>query len=79
VPVWDAIVEAGKKFGIKPAGMLALDAARLEAGFILLEVDYTSVEKAFIPSQRYTLSDWRSICPPTKNCSIALAWRRICR
>jgi aminomethyltransferase len=45
---------AGKNFGIKPAGMLALDAARLEAGFILLEVDYTSVEKAVIPRQKYS-------------------------
>jgi aminomethyltransferase len=52
--VWDILMAAGKNFGIKPAGMLALDAARLEAGFILLEVDYTSVEKAMIPSQRYS-------------------------
>ena len=52
--IWDILMGAGKNFGIKPAGMLALDAARLEAGFILLEVDYTSVEKAVIPSQRYS-------------------------
>ncbi len=53
-PLWDALVEAGQAFGIRPAGMLALDVARLEAGFILLEVDYVGVEKAFIPSQKYT-------------------------
>ena len=52
--IWDILMAAGKNFGIKPAGMLALDAARLEAGFILLEVDYTSVEKALIPSQKYS-------------------------
>ena len=52
--IWDILMAAGKNFGIKPAGMLALDAARLEAGFILLEVDYTSVEKAVIPAQRYS-------------------------
>ena len=52
--VWDALIEKGKDFGMKPAGMLALDVARLEAGFILLEVDYTSAEKAVIPSQRYS-------------------------
>jgi aminomethyltransferase len=52
--IWDIVMAAGKNFGIKPAGMLALDAARLEAGFILLEVDYSSVEKAVIPSQRYS-------------------------
>ena len=52
--VWDGLMDAGKPYGIMPAGMLALDMARLEAGFILLEVDYTSVEKALIPSQRYS-------------------------
>ena len=34
--------EAGGAYGIRPAGMLALDVVRLEAGLILLEVDYTS-------------------------------------
>ena len=34
--------------------MLALDVARLEAGFILLEVDYIGAEKAMIAAQRYT-------------------------
>jgi aminomethyltransferase len=52
--VWDILMTAGKNFGIKPAGMLALDAARLEAGFILLDVDYIGVEKAVIASQRYS-------------------------
>jgi aminomethyltransferase len=52
--VWDALIEAGQGFGIRPAGMLALDVARLEAGFILLEVDYIGVEKALISSQKYT-------------------------
>ena len=51
---WDCLMEHGEDFGIKPAGMLALDVARLEAGFILLEVDYIGAEKALIPSQRYT-------------------------
>jgi aminomethyltransferase len=52
--LWDIVLEQGAKFGIKPAGLLALDVARLEAGFILLEVDYTSAERALIPSQRYS-------------------------
>ena len=52
--VWDMLMDHGRNFGIKPAGMLALDIARLEAGFILLEVDYVSVEKAMIPSQKYS-------------------------
>jgi len=52
--VWDALVQKGNYFGIKPAGMLALDVSRLEAGFILLDVDYISAEKAMISSQRYS-------------------------
>ena len=52
--LWDVLIDAGHPFGIAPAGMLALDVARLEAGFILLEVDYTSAEKALIPSQKYS-------------------------
>ena len=47
-------MQVGKAYGLTPAGMLALDMARLEAGFILLEVDYTSAEKALIPSQKYS-------------------------
>ncbi len=52
--LWDRLMEAGKPYGVTPAGMLALDMARLEAGFILLEVDYTSAEKALIASQKYS-------------------------
>ena len=54
VEFWDLLMSAGKPYGIKPAGMLAFDLARLEAGFILLEVDYTSAEKALIESQKYS-------------------------
>ena len=52
--IWDVLIEKGKDFGIKPAGILALDIARLEAGFILLEVDYIGAEKALIATQRYS-------------------------
>ena len=52
--IWDVLMENGKAYGIKPAGILALDVARLEAGFILLEVDYIGAEKALISSQRYS-------------------------
>jgi aminomethyltransferase len=52
--IWDILMAAGKNFGIKPVGMLALDVARLEAGFILLEVDYIGADKALIPAQRYS-------------------------
>lgn len=52
--IWDLLIEQGGDFGIKPTGILALDVARLEAGFILLEVDYIGAEKAVIASQRYS-------------------------
>jgi glycine cleavage system T protein (aminomethyltransferase) len=52
--LWDALMEAGRPFDITPTGMLALDVARIEAGLILLDVDYVSALKALIPSQRYS-------------------------
>ncbi len=52
--VWDAIVEGGRGFDLHPAGMLALDIVRIEAGFLLIEVDYISSRKALIPEQKYT-------------------------
>src|SRR5437588_8257755 len=53
VKVWDAIAAAGRQFDLHPTGMLALDVARVEAGLLLLDVDYTSSRKALIPSQKY--------------------------
>jgi aminomethyltransferase len=52
--VWDKLMNEGEVFDIHPAGMVALDIARIEAGLILIEVDYTSSKKAQIESQRYT-------------------------
>jgi aminomethyltransferase len=52
--VWDALMRAGAPFDIKPAGMLALDVARVEAGLLLIDVDFTGSRKAMIPAQRYT-------------------------
>jgi aminomethyltransferase len=54
VRVWDALMEAGKPHDIKPAGMLALDVARVEAGLLLIDVDFFGSKKAMIDSQRYT-------------------------
>ena len=54
VRVWDALVRAGKPFDIKPAGMLALDVARIEAGLLLIDVDFHGSKKAMIASQMYT-------------------------
>jgi aminomethyltransferase len=51
---WDALMAAGRGYGIRPAGMLALDVVRLEAGLVLLEVDYTSARHALNPEQNYS-------------------------
>jgi glycine cleavage system T protein (aminomethyltransferase) len=57
VKIWDALIAKGKAFDIHPAGMIALDIARIEAGLILIEVDYISSKKALIESQKYSPSE----------------------
>ena len=47
-------MDKGRRFDIKPAGMLALDVARVEAGLLLIDVDFFSSKKAVIPAQKYT-------------------------
>jgi aminomethyltransferase len=54
VKVWDELTKKGKVFDIHPAGMIALDIARIEAGLILIEVDYISSKKALIDAQKYS-------------------------
>ncbi|HET7472822.1 MAG TPA: aminomethyltransferase family protein [Candidatus Limnocylindrales bacterium] len=54
VALWDALWTAGQDHAIRPVGMLALDVVRLEAGLILLEVDYTSARHAMNPDQNYS-------------------------
>jgi aminomethyltransferase len=51
--VFDALMNKGRAFDIHPAGMVALDIARIEAGLILIEVDYTSTKRALIDEQKY--------------------------
>jgi aminomethyltransferase len=52
--VWDALMETGPAYGLKPTGLLALDVARIEAGLLLIDVDFFSVRKALTASQIYT-------------------------
>jgi aminomethyltransferase len=54
VRVWDALVEKGQSFDLHPAGMLALDVARIEAGLLLIDVDFQGSKKALIEIQKYT-------------------------
>ena len=52
--VWDTLMERGRPFDIKPAGMLALDVARIEAGLLLIDIDFNSSKKALIDEQKYS-------------------------
>jgi len=60
--VWDALMDTGRDYGIVPAGIDALDMARIEAGFIMLGVDYHSAPHVTIDARRsspYELGlDW---------------------
>ena len=50
--VWDRVMLAGADYGLLPAGLAALDVARIEAGLLLIEVDYVSSLKALTESRR---------------------------
>ena len=50
--LWDVLIKVGADYGILPAGLLALDIARNEAGLILLDVDYISAKHTLIEPQR---------------------------
>jgi len=52
VPLWDALIETGTPYGITPAGIWALDLARIEAGLVMLDVDYFSAHRAMIEDQK---------------------------
>jgi aminomethyltransferase len=54
VKVFDELMAKGRPFDIHPAGMVALDIARIEAGLILIEVDYISSKRAIIDAQKYS-------------------------
>ena len=54
IDVWDTLMREGRPYEIKPAGMLALDVARVEAGLLLIDVDFNSSRRALIDAQRYS-------------------------
>jgi aminomethyltransferase len=54
VTVWDALLTSGMPHGLKPAGLIALDVARIEAGLLLIDTDFVSVRKAMTASRVYT-------------------------
>jgi aminomethyltransferase len=54
VELWDALMEEGAGYGVRPAGLNAVDIVRIEAGLILLEVDYVSARRALNAEQAYS-------------------------
>ena len=60
--VWDALMATGANYGLTPAGIWALDVVRIEAGLVMLDVDYHSANHAMIEAQKsspFELSlDW---------------------
>jgi aminomethyltransferase len=51
-PVWDALMRAGRPHGITPTGLQALDMVRIEAGLILIDVDYVPARRAIVDSRK---------------------------
>ena len=54
VDVWDVLMDVGRAHAARPAGMLALDVARIEAGLILIEADFFSSRHALNADQAYS-------------------------
>jgi aminomethyltransferase len=54
VALWDALMATGQPYGIVPSGILGLDVARVEAGLLMIEVDYVSAHHALIEDQKST-------------------------
>jgi aminomethyltransferase len=52
--VLDAVIEAGAGYGLRPFGEQALLMARIEAGLVLIDVDFSSSRYAYTDHQRVT-------------------------
>jgi aminomethyltransferase len=52
LPLWDALIEGGTPFGIVPCGIWAMDMARIEAGLLMLDVDYFSAHHAITEARK---------------------------
>ena len=52
VKLWDAVMSAGRNYNIEPCGLDALDMTRIEAGFIMLHVDYFSSPHCVLESKK---------------------------
>jgi aminomethyltransferase len=54
LPIWDAVIAAGRDYRLEPAGLDAMDVTRIEAGFILNGVDYFDARQCPIESRKST-------------------------
>jgi aminomethyltransferase len=54
LPLWDALMSAGKPYLLQAAGLDVLDITRVEAGLILNGVDFHNAEHCLIESQKST-------------------------
>ncbi len=52
--LWDALIAAGRPWGLEPAGLDALDVTRIEAGFVLQGIDYVSARSCLIEARKST-------------------------
>ena len=50
--LWDVLMNAGKPYNIRPAGLDALDVTRVEAGLILKDVDYFNALHVLIDARK---------------------------
>lgn len=50
--LWDLLLAHGHGYGLTPAGLAALDIVRIEAGLLLIEIDYISAHKALIDAKK---------------------------
>lgn len=55
--VWDALLAVGREHGALPAGLAALDAVRIEAGLVLIEVDFFSAAHCLLDERKSTPYD----------------------
>jgi aminomethyltransferase len=50
--LWDVLMEAGDAYRIRAMGYLAMDMTRIEAGLLLINVDFFSASKTLFPIQK---------------------------
>jgi aminomethyltransferase len=52
--LWDELSEAGRAFNMRPAGNVALDMLRIEAGLLLIDADFVSSVRTLFEVQKST-------------------------